>query len=40
MNATILDPTQEIVSGMPASDKELPLDPNVLANIVIEAQTK
>ncbi len=28
------------VSGMPAGDKELPLDPNALANIVIEAQPK
>ena len=28
------------VSGMPAGNKELPLDPNVLANIVIEAQPK
>ena len=28
------------VSGMPAGDKELPLDQNVLANIVIEAQPK
>jgi mono/diheme cytochrome c family protein len=26
------------VSGMPAGDKELPADPNALANIVIEAQ--
>ena len=28
------------VSGMPAGDKELPPDPNALANIVIEAQPK
>ena len=28
------------VSGMPAGDKELPLDPNALADIVIEAQPK
>ena len=28
------------VSGMPAGDKELPLDPNALANIVIESQPK
>jgi len=28
------------VSGIPAGDKELPPDPNVLANIVIEAQPK
>jgi len=28
------------VSGMPAGDKELPLDPSALANIVIEAQPK
>jgi len=28
------------VSGMPAGDKELPIDPGALANIVIEAQPK
>ena len=28
------------VSGMPAGDKELPPDPNALANIVIEAQPR
>ena len=28
------------VSGMPAGDRELPLDQNALANIVIEAQPK
>jgi hypothetical protein len=28
------------VSDMPAGDKELPPDPNALANIVIEAQPK
>jgi cytochrome c len=28
------------VSGMPAGNRELPLDPNALANIVIEAQPK
>jgi mono/diheme cytochrome c family protein len=28
------------VSGMPAGDKELPLDPSALASIVIEAQPK
>jgi hypothetical protein len=28
------------VSGMPAGDKELPLDLDALANIVIEAQPK
>ncbi len=28
------------VSGIPAGDKELPLDPKALANIVIEAQPK
>lgn len=28
------------VSGIPAGDKELPLDPNALANIVIEAQPR
>jgi len=28
------------VSGMPAGDKELPLDPNALANIMIEAQPR
>ena len=26
------------VSGMPAGDRELPLDPKALANILIEAQ--
>jgi len=28
------------VSGMPAGDRELPLDPNALAGIVIEVQPK
>jgi mono/diheme cytochrome c family protein len=28
------------VSGMPAGDKELPVDPKALANILIEAQPK